>query len=269
MRDLLLIKVGGGKTINWDYIAEDLISYIKKYRIILVHGASQWRDEIAKQLGHPTKTLISPSGIESVYTDKKALDILLMVYSGLVNKTIVSILQKHHINAVGLSGVDGKLWEGKRKHVVYAKINSKVKLIADSYTGKVEKINTKLINLLIDNQFIPVICAPAITYDNEIINMDNDAASAVMASSLHIKKMIILFEASGLLQNVNDEKSLIKKINKKEIDSVMEFAKGRMKKKLLGTKYALENGVEIICYGDGRIKNPIKNALDGGGTILS
>src|SRR3989338_9458386 len=100
---MILIKIGGGKKINLDYVCEDMKTLIDQgEKVILVHGASQTRDEIAEQLHMPTKTIISPSGVSSVYTDTKAIDIFLMVYAGLVNKHIVAKLQQNGINAIGL-----------------------------------------------------------------------------------------------------------------------------------------------------------------------
>ncbi len=266
---MLLIKVGGGKTISWDYIAQDLVNLLKKEKVIIVHGASAVRDEIAKKLNQPTKTVISPSGISSVYTDQKALDIFLLVYAGLVNKKIVALLQKHGVNAVGLSGVDGKLWQGKRKQNLYFQEGKKIKLLTDNLTGKVEKINTKLIKLLLKNNYIPVICPPAISYNYEIINTDNDFAIAAMIRALNIKKIISLFEAPGMLKDPKNEKSLIPEIKISEIADYLKYADGRMKKKLLGAKRAFEYGVKTIYWGDGRIKNPIINALHRKGTIIS
>lgn len=266
---MILIKIGGGKNINWGYICEDLVSLVKNgEEIIMVHGASSTRDEIAGKLGIPTKTITSPSGITSVYTDKKALEVLLMVYAGLINKQIVAKMQSGGINAVGLSGVDGRIWKAKRKEAVYSLENGKTKLISDNLTGKVEKINTNLLNLLVKNKYIPVICPPAISFDNEIVNTDNDMASAIMAGALDIKQLIILFESPGMLKDINDKKSLIKKIKKEEIDKYMEFAVGRMKKKLLGAQKALTLGVKKIYWGDGRIEHPILKAMKGKGTVI-
>src|SRR3989344_8608419 len=107
---MLIIKIGGGKNINFDNIAADLASLVKAGRkIILIHGASENRDEIAQRLGIPTKTIMSPSGISSVLTDSDAIDVFLMAYCGVVNKRLVEKLFAHNINAVGLSGVDGRL----------------------------------------------------------------------------------------------------------------------------------------------------------------
>src|SRR3989338_5769569 len=105
---MIIIKIGGGKNINWDYIAKDLKNIHEEF--VIVHGANAWMKEITKKLGVVDKTLTSPSGQTSRYTNKETMDILTMVYSGMINKKIVSTLQKYGINAIGLSGADGKLW---------------------------------------------------------------------------------------------------------------------------------------------------------------
>lgn len=266
---MIIVKIGGGKNINLDYVLEDFASLVKKEKAILVLGASAKRNEIAQKLGHPPKVVISPSGISSVYTDKAAMEIFLMVYSGLVNKQVVAKLQNLGVNAVGLSGLDGRIWEGKRKKNILVKEEGKIKLLTDNLTGKVERVNTKLIKLLLDNGFIPVISPPAISYENEIINVDSDLALAAMAKELRVEKIVFLFEAPGLLKDLGDETSLINKINKEKIDHYLKFAQGRMKKKILGAKMAIEAGVKEIYFGDGRIKKPITLALEGKGTVIS
>ena len=268
---MILIKIGGGKKINLDYICEDIKILIDQQgeKVILVHGASVARDEIAEKMGAPTKTITSPTGISSVYTDKTAIDIFLMTYPGLVNKRIVAKLQSYGVNAIGLSGIDGQLWKGKRKTAVYVKEGAKTKLITDNMTGKVTKINFNLINLLLNNKYLPVICPPALSEENEIINTDNDWACAVMVGALKIQKMISLFEASGLLKKFGDESSLIKNVDKNKLDEYFIYTQGRMKKKLLDAKEAFAQGLKQLYWSDGRIKNPIIKALKGEGTIIS
>jgi acetylglutamate/LysW-gamma-L-alpha-aminoadipate kinase len=266
---MLLIKGGGGSQINWDYISEDIAELVKQdEQVILIHGASATRDKIAKKLGMPTRTITSPTGVSSVYTDESAVDVFLMAYCGLVNKRIVATLQKHGVNAIGLSGIDGRLLEAERKSVIYAVENGKTKLIKDNLTGKVEKVNTDLLQLMLKAGYVPVICPPAISFENEIVNTDNDMASAVIAQALKIKKMIVLFEAAGMLKNSDDEKSIIKTMEKEKISDFMQYAKGRMKKKLLGLQQAFDKGVEKVYFGDGRIPHPVLNALAGKGTVI-
>ena len=264
-----ILKVGGGSSINWEYIGEDIAKLLKKEQLIIVHGAGSIRDKIAAQLNTPSRTIISPSGFSSTYTDKKAIEVFLMVYAGLVNKQIVAKLQSYGVNAVGLSGVDGRLWEGKRKKEILSQEGSKIKVIKDSFTGRVEKINTHLLSLLLEAQYTPVLCPPAISDENEIINTDNDTATAVLAKEMKCREIIMLFEAPGLLANHKDESTLIKHIPEEKIDDFLPYAQGRMKKKLLGAKKAFEYSVTKIYWGDGRILHPISNVLKGNGTIIS
>jgi acetylglutamate/LysW-gamma-L-alpha-aminoadipate kinase len=267
---MIIIKIGGGKTINWDFVCEDIKILVSQgEKIVLVHGASGTRDEIAKRLKNPAKTIISPSGISSVFTDEKAIEVFLMTYPGLVNKRIVAKLQQHQVNAVGLSGIDGRLWQGKRKKAVYSQEGKKVKLITNNMTGKVDEINSQLINLLLENQYVPVICPPALSENNEIINTDNDWATAVMTGHLKVEEMVVLFEAPGLLKKFGDESSLIKTIDKNKISEYLSFAQGRMKKKILGAAEAFRQGLKTLYWSDGRIKNPIIKALNGSGTVIS
>lgn len=266
---MLLIKIGGGSQVNWDAICKDIVRFWEKEKTIVVHGANKKRDEIAEKLSAPTRTLISPSGISSVYTDERAIDIFLMVYAGLVNKKIVAMINRYGVPAIGLSGVDGRLWRAKHKKEILIKERGKVKLLRGNLTGRVEAINTGLLNTLLDQDYLPVICPPAISFENEIVNTDNDWAIAVMAESMKIKKIVSLFEAPGLLRDCDDEKSLIRHIEKDKIDNYASFARGRMKKKVLGAKRAIQGGVEFIYWGDGRIENPIQSAIQGTGTVIS
>ncbi len=264
---MYILKVGGGKNINWDYIAEDLKSMKKE--VIIVHGANAYASIISGKLGIQEKFITSPSGHISRYTDEEAMDLLTMVYSGLVNKKIVSVLQRYDINAVGLTGADGKLLRGMRKDTILSKEGDKIKVIRDSKTGNIISVNTKLINLLVKNGFVPVITIPAITDDGELINVDNDRLVAQLAKELKVEIIVMLFEAPGLLKDKNKELSKIDRIDKNEIDEFIKTTEGRMRKKLLGVKEAFSFGVMKVYFGDGRIKNPVFNVLSGKGTIIS
>ncbi|MBI3955386.1 [LysW]-aminoadipate kinase, partial [Candidatus Gottesmanbacteria bacterium] len=152
---MIILKAGGGKNINWDYIAEDLKSIIEE--VIIVHGANAYAFEVSEKLGIKEKFITSPSGHTSRYTDSQAMDLLTMTYSGLVNKKIVSILRQHGINAIGLCGADGGIWMGKRKEAILSVEAGREKVIRDSQTGNVESVNSSLIKLLISNGYTPVI----------------------------------------------------------------------------------------------------------------
>ena len=127
----------------------------------------------------------------------------------------------------------------------------------------------KLVRLLVENGYLPVISAPAISYEHEIVNTDNDWASAVMAAEMGIRKVVYLFEAPGLLADPDQPATLIRRIERSRLEDHMSQARGRMKKKLLGAQKALEAGVETVYFGDGRVENPVRNALEGKGTVIS
>lgn len=268
-KPLLLVKVGGGNSINWDEVSRDLHVLREKYRILVVHGGNGLRDALAKKLGSHVKRITSPSGIPSVYTDEEARDVLLMAYPGIANSKIVAKCISAGVPAVGLSGIDGTLWSAKRKTAVYAVEDGKTKLITDNLTGKVQSINTDLLLTLLDNGYVPVMCTPAVDETGEILNVDNDWAVACMVRDLHIQQVVFLFEARGFLKDATDETSVYEQLTLKDIERVMEFAKGGMKKKLIAVSHMLTHTKPTIIFADGRVSEPISNALDYHGTTIT
>ncbi|KKS98746.1 MAG: acetylglutamate kinase, acetylglutamate/LysW-gamma-L-alpha-aminoadipate kinase [Candidatus Gottesmanbacteria bacterium GW2011_GWA2_43_14] len=263
---MLLIKVGGGKDVNWDNIAAD--PFFKKGRAIVVHGANYFMEETLRRLGISSKVIHSPSGQISRYTDREVMEVMTMVYSGLVNKRAVMTFQKNGINAIGVSGADGRIWQGVRKQTIYAVEEEKTKMVSDSLTGKVVSVNHRLLTNLMESKYLPVLTVPAISDKGELINVDNDRAVAVMVRDLKIREVVMLFEAPGLLAQSTNEDSLIKRIKKGDIDTFLGQTSGRMKKKLLGIKEALNYGAGRIYLSDGRIKNPVTRALQACGTVI-
>lgn len=262
---MMVIKVGGSEGIDMDSFLDDLSSY-KDY--ILVHGGSSETNKLSELLGKPPRFLKSASGYVSRYTDKETMEIFTMTCAGKINKSIVSGLQKRGVNAIGLSGVDGCLLKGTRKSALTIMEGSKKKIIRDDYTGKVEEVNTELLTTIMKG-YVPVIAPIAISEESDAINVDGDRAAALIAARMEADALIILTNVPGLLKNPNDESTLIKKIDKNNIDEYMEYAQGRMKKKVLGAIEALEEGVKKVIFSDARVAKPLTNALNGNGTVIS
>mgnify|MGYP001318048453 CR=1 FL=1 len=263
---MLIVKVGGSEGINYDAFLKDFIHY---KNTILIHGGSHELNKVSTKLGHPPKILTSISGFTSRYTDRKTMDIFNMVYGGKMNKMIVEKLHALGQNAIGLSGLDGRLFEGSRKKAIRVIKDGKKRIIRDDMTGKVEQVNIDLITLLMDNGYTLVITPPAISNENIAINVDGDRLSAVVASAMNADKLVILSNVPGLLRDTENYNTLIEKISRNEVEHYMDqFAKGRMKKKLLGAKEALDGGVSKVILGDCRNKNPLTSALNGQGTVI-
>lgn len=264
---MLILKIGGGAGINWDYIAQDLRQL--KEPCVVVHGANSLMKDILARMGLSERFIQSPSGHSSRYTDSQMLEVLTMVYAGLANKRIVAKFASYGIPAVGLSGVDGKLLVGKRKTSILSVEGTKVKVVSDSATGMVDSVNASFLCLLLNGGYLPVVTMPAITEGGEMINVDNDRVAAVLARDLHAERVLMLFEAPGLLEDPAIETSRIPSMALGELAVRLEQAKGRIKKKLLAAKEALSFGVRSIHFGDGRIVKPITRALRGEGTVIS
>lgn len=268
---MVVVKVGGSEGIDYAAVARDAAVLWKQGQpLILVHGGSSETNQLAQALGHPAQFLTHPGGMTSRLTDRRTLEIFEMVYCGLVNKRLVELLQKEGVNAVGLSGLDGRIFEGKRKDAVKYVENGKIKIHRGDFTGSVEKVNTRLLQTLLDSGYLPVLTPPAISYEGDAINTDGDTAAAMLATAFKAEALLLLSNIPGLLARFPDESSLIAEIPAAQVNSpqYMEVAQGRMKKKVLGAVEAVQGGVGRVIFGDARQENPIQKALAGAGTVV-
>ena len=142
---MIIVKIGGGSRINVKGIVVDLATLDEGF--IIVHGANALRDKLAEDLGQPKQVLTSVKGYTSVYSDEKLIDVMMMAYAGLRNKRIVELCQQNGINAVGLTGLDGKTVLGQRNKGIRVYQNQKQKIIRD-FSGKPQSINKDLLILL-------------------------------------------------------------------------------------------------------------------------
>ncbi len=263
---MIIVKIGGGESINLNGIISDLAEIPDSF--IIVHGANALRDQLAKELKKPKQIITSATGYSSVFSDESALDIMLMAYAGLKNKRIVELCHQKGINAVGLSGLDGKIVQGKRNTGIRVKENGKLKIIRD-FSGKPQKINQRLLNLLLENGFVPVLCVPIIDENNYAINSENDDIINVLQQSVHAEKIIQLIEAPGFLNDPEDPGSLMQTISHNQLQQLEERMPGRMKRKILAIRKLFETGAHNVIISDGRVDHPINDALAKKGTIIT
>lgn len=262
---MIIVKIGGGKNLNLEGIINELANLNEKF--IIVHGANALRDELAEKLKKPKKVITSASGYNSVFTDEGYLDIMMMAYAGVKNKRIVEMCQQAGINAVGLSGIDGKAVQGKRNNGIRVKENGKLKIIRD-LSGKPKSINTELLYLLLENGYVPILSVPIIDENGFAINSENDDIVAVLKVAMNAETVIQLIEAPGFLDDPKDPGSLVKEIDKEDLERRENQVDGRMKRKILAIRKLFENGKGTVFIGDGRTDNPIKDVLNGKGTII-
>ncbi len=269
---MIVIKIGGTNGVNLDAVTSDIAAQVQTgRRLIVVHGGSGETNAISEQLGHPPQFVTSPSGFTSRYTDRTTLEIFAMVTAGKINTLLVERLQKLGVNAFGLTGLDGRLMVAKRKDAIRVidPATGKQRMLRDDYTGKIETVNSALLHLLLDAGYTPVIAPLALSTEGEAVNVDADRAAAMVAGAVAAEQLILLSNVPGLLRKFPDESTLIRHIDRAKVEASLEFAEGRMKKKVLGASEALGLGVGQVIFGDGRVEAPIANALAGNGTVIS
>jgi acetylglutamate/LysW-gamma-L-alpha-aminoadipate kinase len=262
---MLIVKIGGAIGTGFESLAEDLKDYDD---YILIHGGSHEMNTVSEKLEVPPKFVTSVSGHVSRYTDSATLDVLKMVYSGKVNKSIIESMRAKGINAIGLTGLDGGLLKGKRKEAIRIVENGKRKILRGDNTGKVEEVNVELLRLLLNAGYVPVVTIPIEAFDSGALNADADRAAAAVAAALGADTLVILSNVPGLLKNPEDEKSLIENIPKGQIEDYMQFAQKRMKKKVLGATEAVAGGVSKVILGNANLDKPLTQALSGKGTVI-
>ena len=267
MSETIVIKIGGGAGIDLAPIAEQFAELVRSgVRAVLVHGGSHETDVLAAQLGHPAQTITSPSGHTSRRTDRRTLEIFEMAYCGRINKSLVEMLRRIGVDAIGLSGIDGGLWTALRKEAIRAVENGRTVIIRDDLSGRVERVDGAFLSMLLDSGRTPILTPPAITPDGVAVNVDADRAAAATAIALGADELLLLSNVAGVLRDPADPTSLI--ASPSDPDELSAAARGRMKNKVLAAQEACAGGVARVVIGSGVTPDAITRARAGAGTVL-
>jgi acetylglutamate kinase len=259
MNSLTIIKIGGNVIDNPDALNQFLASFrgIHGHKI-LIHGGGKIATQVAEKLGIST-TMVEGRRI----TDQPMLDVVTMVYGGLVNKQIVAKLQALGVDAIGLTGADANTVLSKRRAVG---------AIDYGFVGDIEEVNSGQIQYFVRQNLIPVF-AP-LTYDRtgSLLNTNADTMASAIAVDMAIRNEVTLvycFEKKGVLSDPDNDDSLIAELTPEsyaDYKSQGVINKG-MIPKLDNAFKAVEKGVKrvIICHA-----NQVAEAVSGNGvgTVL-
>ncbi len=242
MKESLKILKIGGNVINDPAALSKFLFHFAKIpsRKILVHGGGKRASEMAKDLGLEPK-MVNGRRI----TDPATLEIVTMVYAGLLNKNIVSGLQKNHCNAIGLSGADGNTI------IAHKRI---VEEIDYGFAGDIDQIGVKTISNLLNSDLTPVFCAITHDAEGQLLNTNADTIASELAVAMSEKykvELVYCFEKNGVLEDVNDEDSVIERINLSYFEELKNngIVVAGMLPKLQNCFAALEKGVEEVIIG--------------------
>jgi len=268
-KELLVIKIGGTEGVNFDFLCLEIAEMVtQRSKIIVVHGGSKEANVLGEKVGHPAKFITSPEGFTSRYTDSETMEIFSMAVKGKVNTSIVTKLQKFGVNAFGLSGIDGQFMIAVRKKAIQSVENGKRKIIRDDFSGKIENVNVSILNWLLEMNIVPVIAPLAVSTEGEGLNVDADRVAAMVARAMHADGLMLFTAVKGLYRDFPNEKTWIPKLKQNELPNALQYAQGRMKKKILSAQEALAGGVRRVAIADGRGDRPIANAFAGQATWI-
>ncbi len=267
---MIVIKIGGGAAIG-DQAYANFAADLAELRIpaVVIHGGNAEFSALSAKLGMPPRMITNDKGRVTRYTDRDTIDAMLMTYAGKVNKRIVGAMQAAGVNAVGLSGLDGRIASGRRKPVLRGLEDGKPKVLRDDHAGTIEQIDITLINLLLDNGYVPLLTPPVLSEDGTPINVDGDKLALGIANALKAEAMLFFSDTPGLLADRHDESTLIRSIDAGDPDAALAAAEGRMKVKVESALKAIEAGVGKVIFSDGRAEQPLKRALAGEGTTIA
>ncbi len=262
----IVVKIGGSNGVATTNIVCEIAQCVAdRQRIVVLHGGSDITNTLSERLGHPVRMITSPGGMVSRYTDSETLNIYAMAVVGRINTELVASLQQQRVNALGLAGVDGRLLLARRKSAVRSVTpDGRVQILREDYTGQIEHVNDELLRQLLDAGYTPVIAPLALSMNGERLNVDGDRAASAVAAALHADALAIITNVPGLLANPDDWTTLIRTIPANQLADYMEYARGRMRKKLLAAQEALQHGVPRIYIGS----NSLLDVLNGAGTVI-
>ncbi len=207
---LKVIKIGGNVIDNATSLSQFLSDYSKiEGAKILVHGGGKLATKLNQTLGIKTKMVEGRR-----VTSSDDLDVVTMVYAGLINKTIVAQLQNNHCNALGLSGADAN---------VLLAVKRPTEPIDYGLVGDVKQINAPFIDSLLQQNISPVFCAISHDGKGQLLNTNADTVTAEIAiamSDVYECELVYCFEKNGVLENVEDENSVIQNIDSKKYESL-------------------------------------------------
>lgn len=257
----IVVKYGGSAMTNESLkraVMKDIVLLtLIGMRVILVHGGGP---EISATLSRLGKETTFVDGLR--YTDSETAEVVAMVLAGKVNKSLVSHIHKHKGKAIGLCGIDGGMLRVRKKDDVDL-----------GFVGEIVAVNPTPVILALDSGFIPIIATVGVDDEGQVYNINADTAAAEIAAAVKAEKLISMTDVRGLLQDKDDEGSLIPDIALRMLPELIGAGviSGGMIPKIDSCREAIRKGLQEAVIIDGRIEHSILLELfsdSGIGTLI-
>ena len=263
----VVIKYGGSamadEEIKNEFIKDVVLMKYVGINPVIIHGGGPEINSMLEKVGKKTQFVEG-----NRVSDKETVEIAEMVLSAKLNKGITADINNHGGKAVGLSGKDGDLILAKKKYI--EKENETIDI---GYVGEVVKINPEIINILIENDYIPVISSIGTDKDGNTYNINADYVAGEIAGVLEAFRLMFLTDVDGILRDSENEKTLISEITKDEVLDLIkdETIGGGMIPKVNTCLNAIDRGVKNVIILNGKVKHSIILELftsEGFGTMI-
>jgi acetylglutamate/LysW-gamma-L-alpha-aminoadipate kinase len=271
----VVVKIGGARAVEPEGALADIAHLVANGEdVVVVHGGSTAVDDTLERLDEDPEYVETPGGVVGRFTDETAMEVFEMVLPGKLNTDLVAALQNEGVNAVGLSGTDGKLLTGPRKSAVKVVEDGRRKVRRGDHSGKIEAVNDDLLSTLLAGKYVPVVTVPMLAEESgegtagdwTPVNADADRAAAAIAAALG-GELVVLTDVSGVYEDPDDADSLIETVGSPaELEAAEAAAEGFMMKKVMAAVEALEGGAASVRIADANNRDPITAARTGHGT---
>ena len=239
-------------------------------RVCVIHGGGKQLTELAQKLG-VVQTVIEGRRV----TDDDTLDLAKMIFRGKINTEILSALRNRGVSAVGLSGLDGGVIKAERRppRDVLDKNTGETATVDFGHVGNIVEVDTRLVNLLLENDYMPVISSLGADDEGKIYNINADSIASEIAMKLKAEKLILLSDVNGIYLNANDPGSKIDRLSVREAREMITSGKatGGMIPKLENLITLVESGVGSAHVIGGNSRNGILAEVftnEGTGTMI-
>ncbi len=267
----IVIKYGGNAMIDdklkAGFARDIVLMKLVGMNPVVVHGGGPQIGKLLERIGKQSEFV---QGMR--VTDTETMDIVEMVLGGQVNKEIVNLIHRYGGNAVGLTGKDGNLICATKMHMTRNAPELNVSEIIDlGHVGEVNKINTKVLDMLIQDDFIPVIAPVGVGEDGHSYNINADLVAGKIAEALSAEKLMLLTNTAGLLDK---EGTLLTGLNAQSVGKLVKDGTiyGGMLPKIQCALDAVEAGVSSSHIIDGRVEHAVMLEVftdEGVGTLIT
>src|SRR2546423_439587 len=240
-------------------------------KVVAVHGGGKQLSEMAEKLGI-VQTIINGRRV----TDSDTLEIAKMVFAGQINTDILSALRRAGADTVGLSGVDGDIIQARRREIqkVLNQETGEIEMVDFGHVGDIVNINARLIRLLLDNGYVPVLSSLGADEQGNIYNINADTIAAEIAAHLQAEKLILLTDVDGILRDRDDPGSRISRLTVDEAEALVKdkTVSAGMLPKIAAIARLIRRGVRSAHIINGNRRNALLHEVftdEGAGTMIT